>query len=104
MMFKLLIVLFSIPYLIILALILTKKVKIYPEDLTKGCSVLIKKSNGGSYHAIYCGRKDGYCIVGSYGEDFCIKSFTSVVVDFQDCGCRSFRFVKPKYIQSVFNF
>ena len=103
-MFKLLIVLFSIPHLIILALILTKKVKIYPEDLTKGCSVLIKKSNGGSYHAIYCGQKDGYCIVGSYGEDFCIKSFTSVVVDFQDCGCRSFRFVKPKYIQSVFNF
>lgn len=63
-----------------------------------GTAVVIRKPKGDTYTATYCGQKDGYCIVSAKDESFCIKSFTSTVKDFQDCGCKSFRFVKPEYI------
>lgn len=67
----------------------------------KGTWIIVEKEDGTRYSAVYCGQKDGYFIIGTPGEDFCIKSFTSVVTDFDPSGCKSFRFVKPKYVYSL---
>ena len=69
------------------------------SSIQAGTEVEVEKLDGEVYRAIYCGQKDGYYIVGSKGRDFCIESFTEAVTDFQDCGCQSFRFVKPKYVR-----
>ncbi len=74
------------------------KILVNMTELKPGTVVRIVKADNSTYQAIYCGQKDQYFIVGSKNEDFCIKSFTDTVTDFNPCGCSSFRFVKPKYV------
>lgn len=71
-----------------------------PENIESGDKVSITKRDNTTYEGIYCGMKDGYCIIGSEKDNFCIKEFTDVV-SINQHECKSFRFVKPKYIKKI---